>query len=72
MSALHPMQRQLRAIDPVRRTGRVRKIMSSAIEADGPNVPLGTLCNVERRGGEAWFGAEVVHVDRESVILSPF
>jgi len=72
MTALHEMQRQLRAVDPVLRSGRVRRIMSSAIEADGPNVPLGTLCEVQRRGGTAWFGAEVVHVDRESVILSPF
>jgi len=72
MTAAHEMQRRLRSVDPVLRSGRVRKIMSSAIEADGPNVPLGTLCEVQSRGGSSWLGAEVVHVDRDNVILSPF
>jgi flagellum-specific ATP synthase len=73
MSA-HPMLQRLRSVDPVLRTGRVRKIMATAIEADGPNVSLGTLCEVEARSdaGPRAFKAEVVRVDRESIILSPF
>ncbi len=72
--SLPAMVERIRAADPVRRTGRVRKIMTSAIEADGPNVSLGTLCDVEARGdaGARSFRAEVVRVDRESIILSPF
>lgn len=73
MSA-HPLQARLRAIDPVLRTGRVRKIFSTHIEADGPNVQLGTLCTVEARSlsGHRSFQAEVVRVDHDNIVLSPF
>jgi flagellum-specific ATP synthase len=66
---LHPMQQWIRAADPVRRTGRVCRVMPTHIEADGPAVPLGTQCDVEARGGV--FRAEVVRVDRENIILVP-
>lgn len=71
---LHPMQRRLRALDPVRRTGRVRKIMATHLEADGPNVARGTLCEVETRSsaGVQRIRAEVVRVDPDSIVLSPF
>jgi flagellum-specific ATP synthase len=66
--------RRIQAIDPVLRSGRVRRIMAGAIEADGPNVPLGTLCDIEARSAAAprSFRAEIVRIDRESVVLSPF
>ncbi|HWA90274.1 MAG TPA: FliI/YscN family ATPase [Rhizomicrobium sp.] len=65
--------RRIRAVDPVLRTGRIRKIMTTALEADGPNVSLGTLCDVEARtdAGPKSFQAEIVRVDRDSVVLSP-
>jgi flagellum-specific ATP synthase len=71
--SVHPFQRRLRSIDPVLRTGRVRKILPTRIEADGPNVPLGALCSVEARSaaGPGAFQAEVVRVDRDSIVLSP-
>jgi flagellum-specific ATP synthase len=64
---------RLRAIDPVSRTGRVRKILSTYVEADGPNVALGTLCTIEARNvsGVDSFEAEVVRVDPDGVVLSP-
>jgi flagellum-specific ATP synthase len=65
----HPLQKWLRATDPVLRTGRVRKILPTYIEADGPNVSLGALCSIHAQSGA--FQAEVVRVDRESIILSP-
>jgi flagellum-specific ATP synthase len=70
---VHPMQRWLRSVDPVLRTGRVRKILSTYIEADGPGVTLGTLCDVEARSsdGSVFFLAEVVRVDQDSVTLTP-
>jgi flagellum-specific ATP synthase len=70
---LHPMQLSLRAADPVLRTGRVRKILPTHIEADGPGVALGTLCDVEAisTNGTCTFSAEVVRVDRESITLTP-
>ncbi len=70
---LHPMQSWIRSVDPVSRTGRVRKILSTYIEADGPNVPMGALCLVEARSstGHCVFQAEVVRVDRDSIVLVP-
>lgn len=64
---------RIRSVDPVARTGRVRGIFATHIEADGPNVPLGTLCSVEARAaGEASaFQAEVIRVGIDSVTLSP-
>jgi flagellum-specific ATP synthase len=72
--SLHPLQQRLRAVDPVRRTGRVRRIMATHIEADGPDAGLGALCEVETQssGGARKCLAEVVRVNRESIILSPF
>lgn len=67
---MHPLHKWLRTVDPVSRTGRVRKIFPTYIEADGPNVPLGALCRVEARSN-AGFQAEVVRVDEECIILSP-
>src|ERR1700742_658672 len=70
---LHPMQLSLRAAHPVLRTGRVRKILPTHIEADGPGVALGTLCDVEAvsANGACVFSAEVVRVDRDSITLTP-
>ena len=70
---LHPLRQRLRAADPVLRTGRVRKVMPTHIEADGPAMPLGALCQVEARAnGEAGlFQAEVVRVGFDSIVLSP-
>lgn len=67
------LQLRLRDVDTVRRSGRVREIFSTHIEADGPNVPLGTLCAIEGRaaGKDVQFTAEVVRIGRTSVILSP-
>jgi flagellum-specific ATP synthase len=67
------IRRALAAVDPVLRTGRVRKIMPTHIEADGPNVQLGALCLVEAKSpqGRSSFHSEVVRVDRDRVVLSP-
>lgn len=69
----HPFQTRLHSFDPVRRTGRVRRIFATHIEADGPDLPLGALCVVETPVGSTSepLHAEVVRVDRDSIILSP-
>src|SRR4051812_1306543 len=66
----HPFVRQLRLIDPVARSGRVTRILPTHIEADGPNLPLGALCEIESAGGPVV--AAVARVDRETVSLVPF
>ncbi|HEY4116137.1 MAG TPA: FliI/YscN family ATPase [Rhizomicrobium sp.] len=72
--SLHPFQQQLRAADPVLRTGRVRQIMPTHIEADGPAAPLGALCEIETSSGigTSRMRAEVVRVSANSIVLSPF
>src|SRR5258708_9348380 len=65
LSAGHPFQTRIRSAELVRRTGRVRKIMPTHIEADGPNVCLGALCKIEERtsSGTSMFEAQVIKVD---------
>jgi len=73
----HDFLERLRGVDLVARTGRVRKILPTYVEADGPCVPLGSLCAIETTpaaggGPSASTLAEVVSVNRDSVILAPF
>ncbi|HLY89139.1 MAG TPA: FliI/YscN family ATPase [Acetobacteraceae bacterium] len=70
----HPWQDRIRMADPVRRTGRVRRIRATHVEADGPALPLGAHCRIagQRSDGPAPILAEVVRVDRESISLVPF
>ena len=73
----HRFVQMLRTVDLAGRTGRVKRILPTFVEADGPNVPLHALCRIETRppiGSDAAGSilAEVVSVNRESVILAPF
>lgn len=54
---------------PVR--GHVRRIRSGEIEADGPDLPVGSHCFVGGRGASS-VRAQVVSVAANSVLLSPF
>lgn len=54
---------------PVR--GRVRRIRSGEIEADGPDLPVGSHCLVGSQGAFA-VRAQVVSVAADGVVLSPF
>jgi len=63
---------RIKAADLVKRTGRVTRISPSHFEADGPSVPLGTLCHVLSRGrGAEPLLAEVVGVGPSAVRLAP-
>jgi flagellum-specific ATP synthase len=57
-----------------RRTGAVRRLQGLAIEADGPDVHMGEMCQVFPRGSAAGAGvlAEVVGLERGSVTLLPY
>lgn len=67
---LHFMQQRLRSVETVARTGRVRRILPTYIEADGPMVALGARCLVEAAHATA-FQAQVVRVNPDSIILTP-
>lgn len=65
-------RRLLRAVtevDTLRRMGSVTRVMPTFIEADGPSVPLGTVCEI---GVPPHVLAEVVHVELGKVTLAPF
>jgi flagellum-specific ATP synthase len=77
----HRFLSRLKSAEPVKRVGRVQRILPTYIEADGPNVPRGALCRIEvlgeRRSGERGAEvkpmlAEVVSVNPGSIILVPF
>ncbi len=70
----HRWQHRIRDTDLVAHSGRVRQLRSTHMQADGPAVPLGTLCRVGGEGqGTAGPGllAEVVAVDPAGVTLIP-
>ena len=69
----HRWQERIRTVELVRRRGKVRRLRSTFIEADGPAVPLGTLCQVARAApGAPPVTAEVIGVDPASITLAPF
>lgn len=73
MSGLRVLD-QIKALDTVMRTGVLDRIMPTWLEADGPNVPVGTICSIARKGADPRSDllAEVVRVDRKGVSLVPY
>jgi flagellum-specific ATP synthase len=63
--------RRLADINPVRMSGRVSDVIGLAIEATGPGVPVGSLCEVTGREGGAPVLAEVVGFKTNRVLLMP-
>lgn len=69
--AEHRYVRATRNADPVKRLGRVVRVMPTFVEADGPAVPLGSLCLIQGMDGASGH-AEVVQVAPGRVTLAPF
>jgi len=67
----HPFLQSLRGADLVGRTGQVRKILPTYLEADGPAMAPGSLCYLETASSQEAL-VKVVSVNRRSVILAPF
>lgn len=67
----HALLERLSATELVARTGRVRKILPTFIEADGPSLPLGALCEIETQSPGRRLLAEVVGVRPDAVVLAP-
>jgi flagellum-specific ATP synthase len=61
----------IRATEVMTRTGRLRTIMPTWLEADGPGVPVGTLCRIESIAEREAIMAEVVRVDNNGIALLP-
>ncbi len=62
---------RLRGIDPVRVSGRVTDVIGLVIEGNGPGLPIGGLCSIERRNGRSVVPAEVVGFRKNRVLLMP-
>jgi flagellum-specific ATP synthase len=62
---------QIRNIQTTILTGRVVRIMPTAIEADGPNVPVGTICSIVDGAEGKSIQAEVIRVDQSGIALVP-
>jgi flagellum-specific ATP synthase len=71
---LHPERtlQQLKNIEPVLYSGKLVRIMPTWIEADGPNVPVGTLCKIGNDTASKPIFAEVIRVDANGIALVPF
>jgi flagellum-specific ATP synthase len=63
--------KQLKNIESVIRSGNLIRVMPTWIEADGPNVPVGTLCKVATKD-DGYIYAEVIRLDGTGVALVPF
>lgn len=66
----HAFAERLALVDPVTCTGRVTRILPTHIEADGPGVQLGAICEIET--SRNMVRAMVVRVDRDAIALVPF
>ena len=62
--------RRLDAVKPVRVSGRVTDVIGLVIEGNGPGLPIGGVCSIERRDGGAT-AAEVVGFRKNRVLLMP-
>lgn len=63
--------RRLEALNPVRMSGRVTNVIGLALEATGPGVPVGSLCEVVGREVGEPVLAEVVGFRSNRVVLMP-
>jgi flagellum-specific ATP synthase len=73
MSALAGYRAQLASATLTRRIGWVRRVQGLAIEAHGPEVHVGEMCEVLPRGGaQPPVLAEVVGLEGARVVLMPF
>ncbi len=61
---------RVREIDPVRISGRVTEVIGLVIEGNGPGLPVGGLCTIERRN-RSRVPAEVVGFRKNRVLLMP-
>lgn len=68
----HRFLDRLTSAELVVRTGRVRRILPTFIEADGPAAPRGSLCRIETDSAPGETYAQIVSVNPDSVILVPF
>lgn len=65
----HPYVRALNGISPAQRVGHVRAVAPGHVEASGPQVSAGDLCEIETADGAAM--AEVAALGAGGIVLIP-
>jgi flagellum-specific ATP synthase len=69
----HPFLARIAQVDTIVRTGQVRRILPTYVEADGPAVAVGSLCTIGEQADDALPSlARVVAVEERSIVLVPF
>ncbi len=71
MSLLTDALQRIEALDPMVTLGTVIRVAGNTIEADGPDVGLGDICQIHLQKGARRCLAEVVGFRRGAVILLP-
>lgn len=61
---------RLKDYEPGLWIGRITKISMTALEADGPDAPVGALCAIDHPDGEVL--ASLVAIQRSHIVLAPF
>lgn len=70
MSAFHTaLAERVRTFEPALRLGRLTRISSTYLEADGPDAPIGSICALEGRDADVL--ATVVGIDTTRTVLAP-
>ena len=67
----HPFLAAVESVELVVKSGQVRRIHATYLEADGPNLPLGSICEVETSAGGVAL-AQVIGVNPDNIVLAPF
>ncbi|MFC4161859.1 FliI/YscN family ATPase [Chitinimonas lacunae] len=62
----------VRGVDLVRRVGRVVHLAGLAIESEGPDAPIGEVCEIRPRGGAEPLRAEVIGLRGDRVVLMAY
>lgn len=67
----HPFLQRLKNADFVRHVGFVTRVLPGFIEANGPNVAIGTVCQVACSDGRVLM-TEAVSATTEAIVLMPY
>lgn len=60
---------RVRTFEPGQRLGRITRVSSTWLESDGPDAPVGSLCEIEHPTVEV--SAVIVSIDLHRVVLAP-
>ena len=67
----HPFLQRLKSVEFVRHIGFVTRVLPGFIETSGPNVSIGTVCQVECSDGRVLM-TESVSATSDSIVLMPY